>query len=111
MIFSGASSATSRWPRRRSEVSMSQGPLHSRRAFLALLPVALVALRGGHAWAAAPVLQRKHPTPRRGIDASHVVLAKDLDGNAKAIEAFDLVRQIPEVVDGIRCSCGCDDYE
>jgi hypothetical protein len=90
---------------------MSQGPLHSRRAFLALLPVALVALRGGHAWAAAPVMQKKHPTPRRGIDASHVVLAKDLNGDAKAIEAFDLVREIPGVMDGIRCSCGCDEYE
>lgn len=90
---------------------MPQGPLQTRRTFLALLPIALVALSGGRGWAAAPEVQKKHPTPRRGIDASHVVLAKDLDGDAKAIEAFDLVRQIPEVVDGIRCSCGCDEVE
>ena len=87
---------------------MSQGPQYSRRAFLALLPVALVALRGGHGWAAAPMSQKKHPTPRPGIDASQVVLAKDLGGDEKAIEAFNLVREIPGVVDGIRCSCGCD---
>ena len=90
---------------------MSQGPLHSRRSFLALLPIALVALSGGRGWAAVPAPQRKHPAPRRGIDASHVLRAKDLEGNKDAIEAFDLVRRIPQVVDGIRCSCGCEEIE
>ncbi len=90
---------------------MPQGPLHSRRTFLALLPIVLVAVSGGRGWAAPPARQKKHPEPRRGIDASHVLRAKDLDGDEKVIEAFDLVRKIPEVVDGIRCSCGCDEVE
>jgi hypothetical protein len=90
---------------------MSQGPLHSRRSFLGLLPVALIAFSGGRGWAAAPssmVPRQKHPKPRSGIDASRVVAAKDLEGDKDVIEAFDLVREIPQVVDGIRCSCGCD---
>jgi len=30
-----------------------------------------------------------------------------LTGAPNAIPAFDEVRQIPEIVDGIRCHCGC----
>ncbi len=48
-----------------------------------------------------------HPTPRPGIDASHVLKPDQLKDAALAIPAFDEVRQIPEIVDGIRCHCGC----
>jgi hypothetical protein len=48
-----------------------------------------------------------HPTPRPGIDASHVLTAGQLKDAALAVPAFDEVRQIPEIVDGIRCHCGC----
>lgn len=47
-----------------------------------------------------------HPTPRPGVDASRVLTADRLhDGTAAPI--FDLIRQIPQVADGIRCHCGC----
>jgi hypothetical protein len=29
----------------------------------------------------------------------------------EAADAFDLVREIPQVVDGIRCHCGCSEAE
>lgn len=48
-----------------------------------------------------------HPTPRPGIDASHVLKAEQLQDAPAAIIAFDEVRQIPQIVDGIRCHCGC----
>lgn len=48
-----------------------------------------------------------HPTPRPGIDASHVLKPEQLKDAAIAVPAFDEVRQIPEIVDGIRCHCGC----
>jgi len=48
-----------------------------------------------------------HPTPRPGIDASHVLKPDQLKDAAIAVPAFDEVRQIPEIVDGIRCHCGC----
>jgi hypothetical protein len=49
-----------------------------------------------------------HPDPRPGIDASHVLTTEQLKGaSANAIAAFDEVRQIPQIVDGIRCHCGC----
>ena len=54
---------------------------------------------------------RPHPTPRPGIDASHVLTPKDLADFPRARTAFDEVRQIPEIVDGIRCQCGCDEIE
>ena len=31
--------------------------------------------------------------------------------NAGAVEAFDEARTIPEILDGIRCQCGCADQE
>jgi hypothetical protein len=99
---------------------MSKEGQQSRRTFLAALPAVLVAISGGRGWAAgvgesqsaADAGQKKaHPEPRRGIDASHVTAAKDLGGDRKAIEAFDMVREIPQVVDGIRCTCGCESID
>ena len=85
----------------------------TRRGFLALLPGALFAATAREGWAAVPGarLQRKHPTPRPGIDASRVVAAKDLHGDAPVLRAFELAREIPQVADGIRCHCGCDAME
>ena len=93
---------------------MSKEGQQSRRRFLAALPAVLIAVSGGRGWAAGvagSVQKKTHPTPRRGIDASHVTAAKDLGGDRKAIEAFDMVREIPQIVDGIRCSCGCESIE
>lgn len=81
---------------------------HSRRRFigsltlfaagLALTPRSLFG-SGVHAGV--------HPTPRKGITAAKVLPASKLGGKEKAIEAFDMVREIPQVVDGIHCYCGC----
>lgn len=49
----------------------------------------------------------EHPDPRPGIDASKVLTREQLVDHPDAVSAFDQVREIPEVVDGIRCSCGC----
>ena len=48
-----------------------------------------------------------HPTPRPGITAGKVLSHDQLANAPHAIEVFDQVREIPEVVDGIRCQCGC----
>ena len=48
-----------------------------------------------------------HPTPRPGIDASRIPPASELRDAKRAIEVFDQVREIPHIVDGIRCHCGC----
>lgn len=50
-----------------------------------------------------------HPTPRPGVDASRVLSADRLADDRDARAAFDQVRQIPQIVDGIRCHCGCAD--
>ena len=53
-----------------------------------------------------------HPTPRPGITAAKVSPASRLaDEPASVRTAFEEVRQVPEVVDGIRCQCGCADQE
>ena len=85
----------------------------TRRGFLALLPGVLLAVSARRAWpwSENAGVQTKHPVPRRGIDASKVMAAKDVHGEADVREAFDLVRQIPQVVDGIRCHCGCAEVE
>lgn len=48
-----------------------------------------------------------HPTPGPGIDASRVLPDEALADWPDALPAFAAVRQIPQVVDGIRCNCGC----
>ena len=48
-----------------------------------------------------------HPKPRPGIDATKVLAADRLKDSPRALVAFDEVRQIPGIVDGIRCHCGC----
>jgi hypothetical protein len=80
----------------------------SRRRFVALLPLALLA-RPARVMA-APAQKPKHPTPRPGITAAKVLPdAKLTDKSAAPVYA--MVREIPEVVDGIRCNCGCADGE
>lgn len=89
-----------------------KGEPSTRRAFLRAVPGALGALLG-----ASPLLGRSrrrtpsrggHPDPRPGIDASRVLKAEDLH-NPAAAAVYDMVREIPRVVDGIRCHCGCAD--
>jgi hypothetical protein len=86
--------------------------MHSRRDLLRSAAVLLGGLAGlpraGWAFAARPV-GGPHPEPRPGITAAKVLTAEALAGHEDAMATFDKVRQIPEVVDGIRCQCGCAD--
>lgn len=79
----------------------------TRRSAISLLGSAIVAsaLRVEPAWAALGS-RGEHPEPRPGIDASRVLTAEQLHV-PHAAEVFDLVREIPQIVDGIRCHCGC----
>ena len=83
-----------------------------RRQFLAFIPTALLAA----AWGAIPrprcphfALKRPgpHPEPRPGIDASKVLTAQELTDYPDVSDAYDGIRQIPHIADGIRCHCGC----
>jgi hypothetical protein len=78
----------------------------SRRHFLALLPLVLAA----RATRAAEARTPKHPTPRPGITAARVLSDSRLTEKSAA-PAYAMVREIPQVVDGIRCNCGCADLE
>jgi hypothetical protein len=81
-----------------------------RRAFLGRLAIgALLLARAGGAQTAQPK-SHAHPDPRPDIDASHIVPKAQLAGeDADVIEAFDMAREVPQVLDGIRCHCGCAD--
>jgi hypothetical protein len=47
-----------------------------------------------------------HPKPRPGITSAKMMSAEQLAGK-RAADAFEGVRAIPEIADGIRCHCGC----
>jgi hypothetical protein len=84
-----------------------------RRRFIGLsLGVAAGFFAGARrAWAVVPHQGGPHPTPRPGITAANVLSHDQLTSAPHAIEVFDQVREIPEIVDGIRCQCGCADNE
>jgi len=80
----------------------------SRRAFVAAVPLAFVG------WAVPVRLPwrrpqpARHPDPRPGIDARDVLAAGQLEGYGDDVVAvFDMVREIPQIADGIHCYCGC----
>ena len=52
----------------------------------------------------------KHPEPRPGITAAHV-LRDDMLTDSSLAPVFAMVREIPQIVDGIRCNCGCAEME
>ena len=87
----------------------------SRRAFLfrSLLGLAALGAWPEIARAARIPLRRRgpHPTPRPGITAAKVLTAAQLAETPTLIPLFDQVREIPQIVDGIRCQCGCAEPE
>ena len=93
---------------------VSTAALTTRRRFLGALLGAAAALAGlpAKAWASSPraAFGGKHPDPRPGITAAKVLPADQIH-NPEARPIFDLVREIPGVVDGIRCNCGCAELE
>jgi hypothetical protein len=48
-----------------------------------------------------------HPTPRPKITGAKVLTADELKDTPHLIPLFDSVRERPEIMDGIRCNCGC----
>jgi hypothetical protein len=81
-------------------------PILSRRRFLGAASAAVTALlvprRSAWARSVPP-----HPTPRPGITGANVLTRAQLADYPKLIPLFDSIREIPEIVDGIRCNCGC----
>jgi hypothetical protein len=75
-----------------------------RRQFCAFTAIALVP--GSARWARLRRRAGPHPDPRPGITAEKIPALADLS-HKSAGKTFDQVRQIPQVVDGIRCHCGC----
>ncbi|HUH13353.1 MAG TPA: hypothetical protein VMK65_09595 [Longimicrobiales bacterium] len=84
-------------------------PSSTRRAFLRGLPAGLLGLTllPRRAFAGSGRRPTDHPEPRPGIDASRVLRGDQVPPHAARV--FDRVREIPHIVDGIRCHCGCAD--
>ena len=68
-----------------------------------LLPSAVHASALGHRLAAPG----PRPTPRPKITGAKVLTAEQLKDTPHLIPLFDSVRERPEIMDGIRCNCGC----
>ena len=80
--------------------------LRRMAAVVAALPLVPGALRAQAVGRAV-----KHPTPRPGITAAKVLTPEQLKDAPDSLDVFNMVREIPEIVDGIRCQCGCADIE
>lgn len=77
-----------------------------RRTFLRAMPLSVAA-----AFALRPEGLRGsivHPDPRPGIDGSEVMTAEALSAFPdETVAIYDMVREMPQIADGIGCSCGC----
>lgn len=79
-----------------------------RRTFFGSLLVAALPLRRALAGPGRPV--QEHPEPREGIDASDVLSQERLRAAGfgdDVVAVFDMVREMPEIADGLACYCGC----
>jgi hypothetical protein len=100
-----------------SHAELPSVPVISRRTFLAGCALLLGGHRLGSVEPAAHCAmggRRRsgpHPTPRPGIDASKVLTADKLTDSPDAVPAFEAARKIPQILDGIRCHCGCADLK
>ncbi|MEP7326001.1 MAG: PCYCGC motif-containing (lipo)protein [Gemmatimonadota bacterium] len=87
----------------------------TRREFVLLWSGAFLSLATGVRTAGRPgmpschqrVRHVVHPEPRPGITAARVLPREKLTDHPDAVTAFEQVRQIPQIVDGIGCHCGC----
>jgi len=85
--------------------------LVSRRRFLSVAPVALLGTALGSRRLSAPVVSVvAHPDPRPGITSELVLTPEQLDARGadeNVKEIYRMVREMPEIADGIDCYCGC----
>jgi hypothetical protein len=87
----------------------------TRRAFLARaglggLIASLAGLRPSAVRAATAVSggAAEHPDPRPGIDAEGVLPRSEVEVFGEAVaDIYDMVREMPQIADGIGCTCGC----
>jgi hypothetical protein len=83
----------------------------SRRTFLVRCSAAVTALLAPAASASGLVRRfvpaNGHPDPRPGITGAKVLAKEQLGSSTHLIPLFDAIRAIPQIVDGIRCNCGC----
>ena len=83
-------------------------PQSSRRHFLAALCGCALGPATLYALARRPA-GGPHPVPRAGITAARIATNAQLSQRPNAIATFTRAREIPEILDGIRCQCGCTD--
>ena len=82
------------------------------RSFLAAaavlaLPRVVWAQTRRYSSAHTPRAQGPHPKPRPGITAAKMMTPAQLERRNDVADAFEGVRAIPQVIDGLRCHCGC----
>jgi hypothetical protein len=65
-----------------------------------VLLLGLATMRGANA----------HPAPRAGLSAADVVPASRYAAYPRIAEVYEMVAQIPEVIDGIYCHCDCSKH-
>lgn len=72
--------------------------------------LALTWLAGCDSAAPAPEHGVVHPEPRPGVSAARVFPAAELADHEHAIPTYAMAAEIPEILDGLYCYCGCHDY-
>jgi hypothetical protein len=52
----------------------------------------------------------RHPDPRPGVSAQHVLARSQIAGYADQAAAYEAARRYPLVLDGLYCHCDCTEH-
>jgi len=59
----------------------------------------------------APAQAQNHPDPRPGVTSAGMLSGSSFAGYPAVERIYDEARQIPQVLDGLYCHCGCKEHE
>jgi hypothetical protein len=76
----------------------------------ALTPAAARAQAHAHHGHASAADKTRHPAPRRGITAEHVLPADSVESE-RAREVYTMAARIPGILDGLYCHCDCHERD
>jgi hypothetical protein len=91
---------------------MPRNPISPRTVPLPIWVLAgALALLVVYRFGTSPVQAQTHPDPRPEVTSAGMLSGSQFAGYPVVEQIYEEARQIPEVLDGLYCHCGCKEHE